>query len=136
MQWKKPYDHIHNCYDLLDLCSAQKFDHFLEILVHFNDSFEAHWCVLEHGVVVFVNFDLIIAEKQTEPWDPACLENGRKSRQPKGAVGRGKLDEKIHFLHLVLHLRKNINLVRQGVSGICSGSMYNILQGISVEAVR
>lgn len=108
----------------------------MEILVHFNDSFEAHWCVLEHGVVVFVNFDLIIAEEQTELWDPTCLENGRKSRQPKGAVGRGKLDEKIHFLHLVLHLRKNINLVRQGVSDICSGSVYNVLQGIAVEAVR
>lgn len=51
----KTYDRSHNCYDLLDLSFAQKLDHFLEVLVHFNDSFEAHWCVLEHGVVVFVN---------------------------------------------------------------------------------
>lgn len=51
----KTYDCSHNCYDLLDLSSAQKLDHFLEIVVHVNDSLEAHWCVLEHGVVVFVN---------------------------------------------------------------------------------
>lgn len=51
----KTYDPSHNCYNLLDLSSAQKLDHFLEILVHFNDTFEAHCCVLEHGVVVFVN---------------------------------------------------------------------------------